>query len=341
MSASVLMPRVCLFLAAAFAAVFWFPGSLFGEAFYEVRIAVLTFDNESMTDRDLLDPFRKGTADALLAELHRVPGIRLVERTRIEALLSELKLSQSGLVDTASAQQLGKLLGVDAVVLGSFAAVGEALRIDARMIEVETGRVLGAGEVSGETKDFFDLEQALCTRIVADFKRGLPKSGEKSDPKGVSGDIGAVGVRSRAAPEYGKDHGHRVVVYPLEALGEHSGSGMWGEEIAEVVTKSLSGARNVRIIERNRLKEILIGLSPGNEGVFDEKAVRTAERIVGANVLVMGSLLSFRDRIKIHLRAVNTETGEVAAAASEAGKVGDRFALGKTLAERIVSAGLR
>ncbi len=55
--------------------------------------------------------------DLLFAGLSGEPGIELVERQRIRAILSEHELQASGLVDPAAALQLGKLVGVDILVL--------------------------------------------------------------------------------------------------------------------------------------------------------------------------------------------------------------------------------
>jgi len=135
----------------------------------KIRMAVLYFDNESITDRKALDPFRKGIADTLISALNRTGKFQIVERTRMESMISELKLSQSGMVDASTAQRLGKLLGAQMLLMGSFTAIGEMIRIDARIVQAETGLVLKAEEVSGETSDFMALEEALILKIAGDL----------------------------------------------------------------------------------------------------------------------------------------------------------------------------
>ena len=51
-------------------------------------VAVLYFDNKS--GRSALDPLKKGIALMLITDLSTVKGLRLVERTRIQALVEEL-----------------------------------------------------------------------------------------------------------------------------------------------------------------------------------------------------------------------------------------------------------
>jgi len=53
-----------------------------------------------------------------------IPGVRtnvftIIERTRMDQILEELKLAQTGLVDDSQAVQVGKMLGADAIISGT------------------------------------------------------------------------------------------------------------------------------------------------------------------------------------------------------------------------------
>jgi len=151
-----------------------------GKAVGPLRMAVLYFDNYSITDREILEPFRKGLADTLISSLARSKDLQVVERTRMEALLSEFDLQQTGAVTPETVQKAGKILGVEALLLGSYTAIGKMLRIDARLVDVETSRVLVAGETSGFTDDFFSMEEDLVEKILRGLKRkGLAEVREK------------------------------------------------------------------------------------------------------------------------------------------------------------------
>ncbi|MDI6726559.1 MAG: CsgG/HfaB family protein [Smithellaceae bacterium] len=133
----------------------------------KIRLAVLYFDNESLTDRERLEGLRKGIADTLISDLGRLDRFQVLERERLDALLAEMKLQQTGLVDPDTAVKIGRLLGVQALLLGSYTAIGGMIRLDARIVEVETGLLLKAEEVTGPVDDFFRLEEALVERIAA------------------------------------------------------------------------------------------------------------------------------------------------------------------------------
>lgn len=135
----------------------------------EPVVAVLYFDNN--TGDAGFDVLQKGFADMMITDLASVDGITVVEREKLEALLGELKLQNTDYFDKKTALKLGKGLGARYAVTGSFAAVKPKLRIDVRMIDIETGRIVVATKVTGGSDDVFELEQQLVAQFVAGMKR--------------------------------------------------------------------------------------------------------------------------------------------------------------------------
>lgn len=132
------------------------------------RVAVLYFDNN--TGNRKLDVLQKGFADMIVTDLSAVKQLAVVERERLQKLLEELKLQRSRYFDKRTALRLGKGLGAQYVVTGAFAAVEPMLRIDIRMIEIETSKVLLATKVTGKRSDLFELEQKLVRRFVSQLE---------------------------------------------------------------------------------------------------------------------------------------------------------------------------
>lgn len=130
-------------------------------------VAVLYFDNN--TNNADLDVMKKGFADMLVTDLSSVKEISVVEREKLEALLSELKLQKTKYFDPATAQKLGRGLGATHAVTGSFAALDPEMRIDIRLIEIQSGKVVVADKVIGKKTDLFALESEL----VRKFTEGL------------------------------------------------------------------------------------------------------------------------------------------------------------------------
>ena len=80
----------------------------------------------------------------------------------------------AGAIDPETAVEVGAWLGADAVVLGSFLRFGNVFRIDARMIDAETGEVLAADSESGAEDAVMGMVDALGGQLVARFAERVP-----------------------------------------------------------------------------------------------------------------------------------------------------------------------
>ena len=84
-------------------------------------------------------------SERLVSELMRRDDFELVERSRLQALIDEIVYGLSGAVDPPTAAQLGRFLGVDALVVGTAVKLRDGgLEVHVRMVEVESARVLAA-----------------------------------------------------------------------------------------------------------------------------------------------------------------------------------------------------
>jgi TolB-like protein len=126
-------------------------------------VAVLYFDYDGK--RDELAVLKTGLAQMLISDLGAGDSYRLVERARLQALLDEQKLGQSGKLDPTTAARVGKLLGAQLMVLGSFFDLGPTLRVDARLVDVETGKILHTVGATARNDDFLDVERQLATDL--------------------------------------------------------------------------------------------------------------------------------------------------------------------------------
>jgi TolB-like protein len=112
----------------------------------------------------------------LVTDLQGISKLRLVERERIGFLLDELKLQTSGKVDPETAVRVGKLVGAHAVCTGGLTRINDKLRIDVRLVSVETGEILLAEEKTGKTDEFFDLEKELAKQFAQKIDVGVTKA---------------------------------------------------------------------------------------------------------------------------------------------------------------------
>jgi TolB-like protein len=71
-------------------------------------------------------------------------GFTVVDRIHLKSLLREHKLSSTGLIDQDTIRRLGKIAGVDSLITGSLTPLGESVRINVKVLDIETAAVIDA-----------------------------------------------------------------------------------------------------------------------------------------------------------------------------------------------------
>jgi TolB-like protein len=142
------------------------------------RVAIIYFENSS--DDPSLNKLKKGLADMMITDLSNINMLNIVERDRLEAILKEQKLSRSSQVDPATAAKVGKLLGAQVILTGGYFEMMGSLRIDARFIDVETGKILKSDGVDGAASSFFKIQKQLSWKIIKNLDTKISDK-EKAD----------------------------------------------------------------------------------------------------------------------------------------------------------------
>ncbi len=101
-------------------------------------------------------------AEELITRLFQCGSFEVVERRLIDKVLEEQKLSTTGLLDADTAQKIGSVLGVKAIVTGTVTDLESAVKVNARIISADTGTVTAAaGETINKDNDVSKLLAAL------------------------------------------------------------------------------------------------------------------------------------------------------------------------------------
>ena len=111
------------------------------------KIAVMDFINVS--GRAKYDYLQRSISENIITTFAESRNVILVERARLRSALNELKLGLTGLVDESTAAKVGSALGADGIIVGSYTILGDQLRINARLIDVQTIQAVFAKQVSG------------------------------------------------------------------------------------------------------------------------------------------------------------------------------------------------
>jgi TolB-like protein/predicted Ser/Thr protein kinase len=124
-------------------------------------VAVLPFaDMSPAKDHDY---FGEGLAEELIHALARLQGIRVVARTSAFAL-KDMKLD---------VREIGRKLGVGAILEGSVRKAGNLLRVTAQLVDARTGMHLWSERFDREDRDVFDIQDEISLAIVAHLKISL------------------------------------------------------------------------------------------------------------------------------------------------------------------------
>jgi TolB-like protein len=115
-------------------------------------IAVWDLDDLSPGDSGV-PPMGEFLSAQIIEVLRKREDRAVVERQRLLLALEELRLGTSSLADEATRLSLGRISGARLMVFGGYQVFGGAVRIDLRLVEVETAKVLKAVQKTSSSAD--------------------------------------------------------------------------------------------------------------------------------------------------------------------------------------------
>jgi len=147
----------------------------------EIGVALVEFSR--IGSKETLGEASAQMYELVAARLANEHGVRLVEREKLEKAFQELKLSQTGLVDPATAMQLGKITGARVFIVGKLMKLESNWVVTARLIDAQTSEAAGIRVTGAESKGLITLADATSAKIVEQlhaFAKTMAQPGEKS-----------------------------------------------------------------------------------------------------------------------------------------------------------------
>ncbi|MBU4352892.1 MAG: hypothetical protein KJ939_07490 [Nanoarchaeota archaeon] len=121
-----------------------------------IAITEFTYGNE-------FNDFTRNVQDILYTNLIQ-KGMTVVEREKMEQVLNELGKSFSGMIDSSTAAEIGKMLGVEAIVVGTVADMGNSVDLRTRLVDVEKGAAITAAQIDV-------VKDPTIAKIISEGKR--------------------------------------------------------------------------------------------------------------------------------------------------------------------------
>ena len=131
---------------------------------------------KDLSPKESLRAFRKALTAMVTSDLSKIASLRVVERVRIQALLDEMNLAETGLVDKKTAPRIGRLIGAQELVIGSLALASPLVQDNINSVTSITstirGNVLGSTSISIEKQFFYNLPILIVKNIarIADIQ---------------------------------------------------------------------------------------------------------------------------------------------------------------------------
>lgn len=126
-----------------------------------------------------LRPVQKALGAMLITDLSAIKALKVVERLRVQALIDEMKLGMSGLVENKTAQRFGRFIGAEHLVTGTLVKMAETLRASTVLASTVQQKMSGSFGVEAEMARFFLLEKEIVAGIVKALKLS-PGDAEKA-----------------------------------------------------------------------------------------------------------------------------------------------------------------
>ena len=150
-----------------------------------IAITEFTYGNE-------FNDFTRNVQDILYTNLIQ-RGMTVVEREKMERVLEELGKSYSGMIDSSTAAEIGKMLGVEAIVVGTVADMGNSVDLRTRLVDVEKGAAITAAQID-VVKDPTITKSLSNGRKPAIYGKAISKPTKEGEA--MSGELPKVTVRN-------------------------------------------------------------------------------------------------------------------------------------------------
>jgi tetratricopeptide (TPR) repeat protein len=126
-----------------------------------VAVLPLRFQGSDST----LQPLERGLAELMTTDLARSHELTVVERERMQAIVSELALQSSGQSDSSTNVRAGRIIQAGSVVNGQIVQRDQNLRVDAAIVNTTTSQVSGGAEGENTLDRVFDIEKGIVLQL--------------------------------------------------------------------------------------------------------------------------------------------------------------------------------
>jgi len=148
-----------------------------------LTVAVAGFANITRRAED--EWLGTGLAETVTTALQEIEGLEVWGRDRLRESLQRLNTEAQEL-QVEDAIELGHMTGARWVLAGGFQRQDEQVRVTARVVETESGRVVRAVKLDGHLAAIFDLQDRVVNELASGLRRTVDAANEGDDTQVVA-----------------------------------------------------------------------------------------------------------------------------------------------------------
>jgi len=160
-------------LALVAAAGFWFYSTQYRAPVAQATgtrpsVAVMYFENN--TGDTEMDWLRTGLTDMLVTDLSQSPDVEVLSTDRLVQILGSMNKLEDRQISSDTIQEVARRGGVKHVMLGSYIKAGETIRINLKLQDAATGRIISTERVDAVNEaSLFPTMDELTRKVKARF----------------------------------------------------------------------------------------------------------------------------------------------------------------------------
>lgn len=161
-------------------------------------IAVMPFELKGVKEEQIkLLGSESKLIDMAMVELFKTKMFRVVERSRINAVLGEIQLGQTGVVASDMAAQIGKQVGAEMVMIGAITSIrqiiskdtvgiaytntrGYEVSMSGRMVDIARGELVAVGQAAASEQQTVKVAMGAQSGSIDPDETLLDKAFEKA-----------------------------------------------------------------------------------------------------------------------------------------------------------------
>jgi len=294
--------------------------------FSHVRLAILPFENAILPEQ--IESDRIGLlninsrynylgdalTDILITEISRVENVKVLERDEVQKLLDEIEVGSSGLIDERTIIKAGNVIQADYLFFGYIRKKQHIFSIEGKLLNLKTKKVQSFEKEYKDEKELFEFGFTFLKEILNRLNLPLKFTSSTLKIKRYS----------------------RIAVLPFKNNSKNHDIDYLSSGLSELISAELSETGYFKVVERERIKDILKEIELGLYGLLSEETSAKIGRMLSARYLLFGSFFQAGKKIRIDIRVTDVETGLTQFYSSVKGDMNNIYQMVEKLCQKIM-----